>query len=91
VRPPEHAQVVELPDGSAYWVDGNLGALPAGSTCQLWALSSRRVVSLGVLGRSPHNVAFLVEPTMSELMVTAEPAGGTPVPTTAVLVAGPLT
>ena len=90
-RLPEHARVVVLPDGRAYWVDDNLASLPAGRTYQLWALSSGKVVSLGVLGRAPRDVAFLVEHTMTELMVTAEPAGGAPVPTTPVLVAGPLT
>jgi Anti-sigma-K factor rskA len=85
-----HAEIVFLPDGRAYWVDDNLGGLPAGHTYQLWALSSGKVVSLGVLGRTPHNVAFVVEAPMTELMVTAEPAGGVPAPTTPVLLAGPL-
>ncbi len=85
-----HAEVVLLPDGRAYWVDDNLTALPPGHTYQLWALSSGKVVSLGVLGRTPENVAFLVEIPMSELMVTAEPTGGVPAPTTPVLVAGSL-
>ena len=82
------ANVVVLPDGRAYWVDDDLAALPPGRTYQLWALSSGKVVSLGVLGRSPQNVPFRVERTMTELMVTAEPTGGVPAPTTPVLVAG---
>jgi anti-sigma-K factor RskA len=85
-----HATVVLLPDGRAYWVDDNLAALPPGRTYQLWALSSGKVVSLGVLGRSPENVPFRVERTMTQLMVTAEPTGGAPAPTTPVLVAGPV-
>ena len=85
-----HADVVVLPDGRAYWVDDDLAALPPGRTYQLWALSSGKVVSLGVLGRSPESVPFRVERTMTELMVTAEPTGGVPAPTTAVLVAGPV-
>ena len=84
------ATVVVLPDGRAYWVDDDLAALPAGRTYQLWALSSGKVVSLGVLGRSPQNVPFRVERTMSQLMVTAEPTGGVPAPTTPVVVAGPV-
>jgi predicted anti-sigma-YlaC factor YlaD len=84
------ATVILLPDGRAYWVDTDLAALPPGRTYQLWALSSGKVVSLGVLGRSPENVPFRVERTMSLLMVTAEPTGGVPAPTTAVLLAGPV-
>ena len=84
------ATVVVLPDGRAYWVDDDLSALPPGRTYQLWALASGKVVSLGVLGRSPQNVPFRVERNMTELMVTAEPTGGVPAPTTAVLVAGPV-
>jgi len=85
-----HAEIVLLPDGSAYWVADDLVALPPGHTYQLWALSSGKVISLGVLGRAPHNVAFIVEIPMTELMVTAEPTGGVPVPTTPVLVSGSL-
>jgi Anti-sigma-K factor rskA len=84
------AEIVFLPDGRAYWVGDNLAGLPPGHTYQLWALSSGKVVSLGVLGREPHNVAFVVEIPMTELMVTAEPVGGVPTPTTPVLVSGPL-
>jgi anti-sigma-K factor RskA len=84
------ATVVVLPDGRAYWVDDNLSALPPGRTYQLWALAAGKVVSLGVLGRSPQNVPFRVERTMTQLMVTAEPTGGVPAPTTTVLVAGPV-
>jgi anti-sigma-K factor RskA len=84
------ATVVVLPDGRAYWVDDDLSALPPGRTYQLWALASGKVVSLGVMGRSPQNVPFRVERNMTELMVTAEPTGGVPAPTTAVLVAGPV-
>jgi anti-sigma factor RsiW len=82
------ALVVVLPDGRAYWVDDNLAPLPAGSTYQLWALSRGKAVSLGVLGRAPQDVAFRVEATMTELLVTAEPSGGVPAPTSSVLVAG---
>ena len=84
------AQVVVLPDGTAYWVNDDLGGLPTGKTYQLWALASGKVVSIGILGRAPRDVPFRVEPTMTELMVTAEPAGGVPAPTTPVLVQGAL-
>jgi anti-sigma-K factor RskA len=87
---PGRARVVVLPDGTAYWVDDDFATLPAGKTYQLWALASGKVVSLGVLGAAPRDVPFRVEPTMTLLMVTAEPAGGTPVPTTPVVAQGPV-
>ena len=59
-------------------------------TFQLWALSRGKVVSLGVLGSQPDGAAIRVEPTMTVLMITAEPLGGTPAPTTPVLVRGNL-
>ena len=63
----------------------------AGSqTFQLWALSRGKVVSLGVLGSHPTGVPIRVEPTMTVLMINAEPLGGTPTPTTPVLVQGNL-
>ena len=48
------------------------------------------VVSLGVLGAHPSGAPVRVEPNMTLLMITAEPLGGTPVPTTPVLVQGRL-
>jgi anti-sigma factor RsiW len=75
--------------GVAYWVASDLPVLATGRTYQLWALVGDTVVSLGVLGPNPRLYsAFRFDTAMSVLMVTAEPAGGTPAPTTPVLVRG---
>ena len=50
------------------------------------ARSSRSAFS----ARRPNGAAIRVEPTMTVLMITAEPVGGTPAPTTPVLVRGNL-
>ncbi|HUY06551.1 MAG TPA: anti-sigma factor [Acidimicrobiales bacterium] len=81
------ATVIFGSDGNAYWVSSNLARLPVSKTYQLWALvGNAKVVSLGVLGANPkHPSAFRIEPQMHELMVTIEPAGGNPGPTTRVI------
>lgn len=84
----ESAQVVILPNGNAYLVRSDLPALNSLRTYQLWGLANGKVVSLGLLGSDPQVVAFRVEPGVSRLMVTAEPSGGVPAPTTPVLVQG---
>lgn len=83
------ALIVALPSGQAYFVTrSGLRALSPDRTYQLWALASGRVVSLGLLGRSPRDVAVEVAPNMTEFMVTAEPSGGTTRPTSPVVVEG---
>jgi len=84
------ATVVVLPDGDGYLINPSMPSLPSSQTFQLWALSRGKVVSLGVLGSQPSGVPIRVEPTMTLLMINAEPLGGTPVPTTPVLVQGSL-
>lgn len=75
--------LVILPDGQAYLVEGDLPALPAGHTYQLWAVTGDQAVSLGLLGRHPQVVAFELGPTapVTAFAVTAEPAGGVVVAT----------
>jgi anti-sigma factor RsiW len=84
------AQVVVLPDGNAYLVRSELPALDSRRTYQLWGLANGQAVSLGLLGSNPQLVAFRVDPGVSRLMVTAEPRGGVPQPTTPVLIQGGL-
>lgn len=81
-------QVVILPDGSAYLVRSDLPALDSDRTYQLWGLVNGKAVSLGLLGSDPRVAAFRVDPSVSRLMVTAEPKGGVPQPTSPVLVQG---
>ena len=81
----ERATIEIAPDGSAYWVASSLATLPTGGP-QLWASVGDRLVSIGLLGR-PHDYARLrIEKDMRELLVTAEPEGGSPAPTGSVLV-----
>ena len=81
------AEVVITNSGQAYWVNSTLPELSGGQTYQLWALVNGKAVSIGLIGRDPTAyAAFTVEIGSSALMVTAEPQGGTPQPTTKVLV-----
>jgi anti-sigma-K factor RskA len=84
------ATAVVLPNGEGYVISSSMPAIGSSRTFQLWALARGKVVSLGVLGSDPVGAAIRVEPTMTLLMITAEPLGGTPAPTTPVLVRGDL-
>jgi len=83
-------EAVISPSGDGYIINPSMPVLGRSQTFQLWALSRGKVVSLGVLGRHPNGAAIRVEPTMTVLMITAEPVGGTPAPTSPVLVRGNL-
>jgi anti-sigma factor RsiW len=83
------ATVVVTPKGDAYWISSRLAGLPASQTYQLWGLVRGRPVSLGLLGPEPSQTSpFRLEAGTAKLMVTAEPTGGVPLPTTAVLAVG---
>lgn len=84
------ALVILEPNGVAYWVPNHVLALPTSETYQVWGLvrGQTKPVSLGVIGAAPSISVFRVEPTVTELMVTAEPTGGTPAPTGPVLMKG---
>jgi anti-sigma-K factor RskA len=86
----ELAQAVVMPDGGAFLVPESMAVLPGAETYQLWARSHGSAVSLGVLGAEPRLSEFRVEPGMTALMITAEPAGGVPTPTSGVLAVGGL-
>ncbi len=91
---PLRAEAVITPGGQAFVVSSDMPRLPATETYQLWGLVRGKPVSLGVAGSqgaSSSNVwTFHVQTTMTALMVTAEPTGGTPQPTTQVLVQAPV-
>lgn len=82
------ARAVITPAGDAFLLPTALRHLPLGETYQLWAESRGKAVSLGVLGPEPGISTFRFESGMSALMLTAEPRGGVPAPTSAVLAAG---
>jgi anti-sigma-K factor RskA len=71
------ATAVVLRDGTGY-LTSDLPALRQGRTYQLWALVDSDRVSLGVMGRDPHVVAFKVKTKgkPSGLAVTNEVDGG---------------
>jgi anti-sigma factor RsiW len=80
--------VVGREDG-AYWVASNLPTLSSKETFQLWGLVRHKIVSLGLLGSDPKRFsAFRLQHGTRTVMVTIEPEGGTPAPTSNVVVAG---
>ena len=75
--------LVILPDGTAYALNTGLPPLATDRTYQLWGAVGNRVVSLGLLGSHPGDVAFRVDPSsaISSYAVTAEVGGGVVRPT----------
>jgi anti-sigma-K factor RskA len=83
----ELAKFVILPSGQGYLVQADLPALPSKETYQLWGVVNGQPISLGLLGRSPHSGAFTLagSPAPTKLGITVEPAGGSVVPTSAMV------
>ncbi len=86
----EEAQFVVVPDGRGYLVSSNLPSLGRGQTYQLWGIVGNQPISLGLLGSTPNHAVFTMAGTNrpSRLSITAEPAGGVVMPTTAVVATG---
>jgi anti-sigma-K factor RskA len=84
------AKFVLLPDGRGYLVDDHMPSLASNETYQLWGVIQGKAISIGLMGRTPHRVTFTVAgpPSLSELAVTVEPAGGTSTPTTPMVATG---
>jgi anti-sigma-K factor RskA len=84
----EDATVIIGSGDEGYWIGSNLVQLPSSETYQLWTIvRGKLIVSLGVLGPNPKAAsAFRLAPDMGRLMVTIEPEGGTPGPTTPAVV-----
>ena len=84
------AQVVVVPSGQGYLVSSKLPPLGDGRTYQLWAIEGNQPISLGLLGGSPHQAAFTMAGSTrpSHLSITAEPAGGSVLPTSPILATG---
>ncbi|MFP5322118.1 MAG: anti-sigma factor domain-containing protein [Acidimicrobiia bacterium] len=82
LSPPDGGEVAAAAavdvDGSGYLVGSTLPSLDPSRTYQLWGISDRVVVSLGVLGASPGVVAFHVDEGIHTLAITEEEAGGVP-------------
>jgi anti-sigma-K factor RskA len=81
------AQFVLLQSGRGYLVSSSLPKLTADQTYQLWGIIGGQAISLGLLGPAPNQAAFTVAGSgaPSQMGVTVEPAGGSVVPTTAML------
>ena len=79
-----------LADGRGYLVSSSLPTLGSGKTYQLWGVIENQPISLGLLGRSATSAVFTLagSPTPTQLGVTVEPAGGSVVPTTAMVATG---
>jgi anti-sigma-K factor RskA len=81
--PIAQAEVVLVRSGLSYFVNDKMAALPASSTYQLWAISGGQAVSLGLLGRGPNVVPFVVSTVRPPMRfaVTVERATGAVTPT----------
>ena len=86
----ELAQVVVVPSGQGYLVSSELPPLGAGRTYQLWAIEGNRPISLGLLGGAPRQAAFTMAGSTrpSHLSITAEPSGGSVLPTGPIIATG---
>jgi hypothetical protein len=84
------ASLVLLPDGRGYLMTSHMPTLPSSETYQLWGIVNGSPVSIGVMGSTPHAVAFTVatSPSPSEIGVTIEPAGGSLTPTKSMVASG---
>ncbi len=70
------ATAVISPSGTGYLMAADLPTLASDRTYQLWGETGGKVISLGLLGRSPHLVAFSAHGSFKGLAVTDEVAGG---------------
>ena len=84
------AEFVMVPAGTGYLVTSTLPQLAPNETYQLWGIVKGSPVSLGVMGRSPHDVTFTMasSPRPSALSVTVEPSGGSLTPSTTLVATG---
>jgi anti-sigma-K factor RskA len=87
----EVAQFVLVPDGRGYLISSDLPGLSKDNTYQLWAIVDGQPISMGLLGQSPYLSTFTLDgATASRLGITVEPAGGSVVPSTAMVASGPV-
>jgi len=84
------AQFVVVPDGRGYLISSNLPRLTGNQTYQLWGIVDTRPVSLGLLGGAPSQAVFTMAGAKrpSRLSITAEPSGGSVIPTGPILATG---
>jgi hypothetical protein len=75
---PGKVTVVLTRSGTGFVEVGQLAALPADRTYQLWGVIGGKTISLGLLGRNPSVVPFSVagDGSVDAFAITAEHAGG---------------
>jgi anti-sigma-K factor RskA len=77
------ADLVVLPSGSGFLLNNKLPVLPSGETYQLWGQSGGLMISIGLLGSRPTDVAMTIgQPaSFAAYAVTVEHTGGSVAPT----------
>lgn len=85
-------QMVLLPSGTAFMINGDMPGLPTNETYQLWGREDGTMISISLLGNHPTDVALMIDPAagFGEFAVTVEPAGGVVSPTAAPVASGTL-
>lgn len=86
------AQIIVLPSGTAFMINGDMPGLPVNETYQLWGRIGGTMISIGLLGNQPKDVALTFDPNarFGGLAVTVEAAGGVVAPTTSPVAVGVL-
>ncbi|MGZ4680879.1 MAG: anti-sigma factor [Acidimicrobiales bacterium] len=81
-------KVVVDSSGRGYVTPENLPPLDEGSTYQLWSVDRGAPVSLGLLGSDPGVTLVAAGTDTTTMAITAEPSGGSPAPTSEIIVSG---
>jgi hypothetical protein len=84
----QRVEVAVASDGVGFGLVEGLPPLAADRTYQLWGQYDGKVVSLGLLGRSPTAIAFPTTDGLKALMITEETAGGVAVTANTPIVQG---
>jgi anti-sigma factor RsiW len=93
MRSPDGVHVVPAvlaPDGTGFVFPGNLPALPADQTYQLWAIADGKRISVGVLGNTLTPSTFTADGRIDALAITTENAPGASTSTKDPVVVGPV-
>jgi anti-sigma-K factor RskA len=83
-------QVVADAQGHGFLMTDPLPALPEDETYQLWAANNGTMISLGMLGSNPEMSMVPIDPSVTELALTREPASGSVAPTSSPMATGSL-
>lgn len=77
------AEAILAIDGDGFLTNGDLPVLESDRGYQLWALRDGQSVSVALLGEDPDVAMFRAPARFDQLLITEEPAIGSPSPTTA--------